>query len=180
MGEKLSIHVLRQLISYDPLTGLLTWKRRARRLFKTERAWAVWNARYAGKAAFTCIDKNGYCKGSIFDRNYYAHQIAWALKTGKWPKRQIDHENHKRSHNSFGNLNPATNAQNAKNKKKSAFNTSGITGVFFHKKTQKYRARIEVKGKSIHLGCFPKIEGAAMARKKAEIKHGFHPNHGAA
>jgi len=35
-----------------------------------------------------------------------------------------------------------------------------------------------VDGKTIHLGRFDKFEDAVAARKAADIKYGFHPNHG--
>ena len=39
---------------------------------------------------------------------------------------------------------------------------------------------IKVNRKDIYLGRFDKFEDAVAARKKAERKHGFHPNHGRA
>lgn len=47
-------------------------------------------------------------------------------------------------------------------------NTSGVRGVSFSKKRQKYVAYICFKGKLYNLGFFDKLEDAAAARKKAE------------
>ena len=58
-------------------------------------------------------------------------------------------------------------------------NTSGVTGVCFSKKGNKWFARIRLDGKSKHLGSFADKQDAIEARKDAEIKYGFHPNHGA-
>ena len=42
----------------------------------------------------------------------------------------------------------------------------------------KERAAIKVDGKQIHLGHFTKKALAIVARSEAEIKYGFHKNHG--
>ena len=51
-------------------------------------------------------------------------------------------------------------------------NTSGVTGVNWLKKNQKWRAYITVGDKQIHLGSFENKEDAIKARKEAEIKYG--------
>ncbi|MCD8190544.1 MAG: hypothetical protein LUD78_10055 [Clostridiales bacterium] len=47
-------------------------------------------------------------------------------------------------------------------------NTSGYKGVSWHKRQGKWQARITVKGKTIHLGYYAKVEDAAKARARAE------------
>ena len=51
-------------------------------------------------------------------------------------------------------------------------NTSGVTGVNWLKKNQKWRAYINVGDKQINLGSFVDKEDAIKARKEAEIKYG--------
>jgi hypothetical protein len=51
-------------------------------------------------------------------------------------------------------------------------NTSGVKGVIYNKKNNKYRAFIRA-GKRIHLGYFRNKYEAAKARLSAEIKYGF-------
>ena len=55
-------------------------------------------------------------------------------------------------------------------------NSSGIKGVGFFKALGKWRARIKIDGKDIHLGYFDKIEDASKARtnKETEIKKEKH------
>lgn len=67
-----------------------------------------------------------------------------------------------------------------RNQSLSAANTSGRTGVYWHKPLAKWRARIKVKGKHISLGLYDDINEAAAARSAAEREYGFHNNHGAA
>lgn len=48
--------------------------------------------------------------------------------------------------------------------------TSGVKGVTWHSRSNKWQARIQFKGKTYHLGYFDNIEKAAEARKQAEKK----------
>ena len=50
-------------------------------------------------------------------------------------------------------------------------NTSGYTGVTWHKLSQKWQSEIRVDGKKIYLGLFINLEDAIEARKQAEIKY---------
>ena len=55
-------------------------------------------------------------------------------------------------------------------------NTSGHVGVFFEKFTQKWRAQIDVNGKSLRLGRFKTIEEAIAVREEAKRNlHTFNP-----
>lgn len=56
-------------------------------------------------------------------------------------------------------------------KKKQRNNTSGVPGVTFRKKEQKWYARIYLKGKEIRLGYFESKKDAIKARKEAEKKY---------
>lgn len=58
---------------------------------------------------------------------------------------------------------------------------TGVIGVglkYTRAGNLKYSANIKVNRKSINLGIFDNIEEAAAARKEANLKYGFHPNHG--
>ncbi|MCO7127838.1 AP2 domain-containing protein [Sporolactobacillus shoreicorticis] len=50
-------------------------------------------------------------------------------------------------------------------------NKTGVKGVYFNKRQQRYVARIQIKNKNIYLGTFSKLEDAATARKAAEEKY---------
>lgn len=52
----------------------------------------------------------------------------------------------------------------------SAANTSGVRGVYFNKKRNKWVAQIMFKGKTYYLGAFTKLEDAAKARWLGEEK----------
>ncbi len=59
----------------------------------------------------------------------------------------------------------------AYNQRKKSSNTSGRTGVSYHKRTTKWHARISVKGEMIFMGCFDNFEDAVKAREEAELKY---------
>ena len=50
-------------------------------------------------------------------------------------------------------------------------NTSGVTGVYFYKRNQNWKARISVDGVEIYLGTFSCFIEAVKARKDAEKKY---------
>lgn len=57
------------------------------------------------------------------------------------------------------------------NQKLRSTNSSGKTGVSFMESKGKWRARISVEGKEIHLGMFNSFDAAVTAREDAEIKY---------
>jgi hypothetical protein len=167
--------LLSLLMHYEADTGKLFWKERPRIFFKRDKDWKRWNTRYAGKEAFS-KNSTGYLDGMIFRRMYRAHQCAWALHYGEWPGEHIDHINGVRDDNRIDNLRLAGWSENARNAAIGKLNTSGVLGVCPLR--SRWRAYIRVNGKNEHLGVFDTLEGAAAARKAAEIRHGYHPNHG--
>jgi hypothetical protein len=178
MPERIDItpYELAQLLHYNPETGVLTWLPRGEEWCVSDRDCARWNSRHAGKEAFTCVGKLGYKSGSILSRPMKAHRAAWALHYGKWPDGKIDHIDHDKTNNRIDNLRDVSQAENNKNASKRLDNSSGATGVCLS--GGKWRARIDVDGRRVHLGRFACIDDAVAARKNAEILFGFHKNHG--
>lgn len=88
----------------------------------------------------------------------------------------VDHINHlpKREHkfdNRKLNLRLVTQSKNCMNRAKGSNNTSGVTGVTWHKRDQVWIARIGVGGKRIILGSFIEFQDAVNARRAAEEKY---------
>lgn len=75
------------------------------------------------------------------------------------------------------NLRSTTAQGNSINCAISVNNTSGLMGVGLTPKGR-YRAFIMVDRVQIHLGHYDTFEEACTARKEAEVKYGFHENHG--
>lgn len=182
----LSIELLRELLVYDPHTGMLWWKARKPEHFaatKNKSAESLckwWNGRFAGTPALNAIGNHGCRHGKINGTLHYAHRVAWALQTGSWPVNDIDHEDGNRSSNLFRNMRDATHRENMQNKRRYRSNKTGHPGVSFRPKSNKWQAFIGGSGGRTYLGTFDTFADAVQARKQAEAAHGFHPNHGRA
>jgi len=162
--SKLTQKELKKLLSYDPLTGIFTWE------------IGISNRITIGSTAGS-LDSLGYHRIGIYSKLYTAHRLAFLYVLGKFPKGQVDHKDHNRSNNIWDNLREVTHQDNSKNHTLRNTNTSGTTGVEL-RANGGWLARIMVDGKHIHLGVFDDIEDAIEARRKANIKYGFHKNHG--
>ena len=175
MGETentIDIDYLRQRLRYEPETGKLYWLN-----YEGMPKW--WSIRYAGKEAFTARNGQGYKHGRFCSVTVRSHRVAWALHYGEWPAEQIDHINGVRDDNRIANLRAVSNQENQKNAKKQSNNTSGVVGVSWVNAARKWQVRINTPNKTQHyLGLFDTLEGATKARKGAEIKYGYHENHG--
>ncbi len=156
---------LKRQLRYDPSTGIFT------RLVSRNKSVKVGDV--AGG-----INGDGYIQIRINSKQYKAHRLAWLYMTGEWPKHHIDHDDHIRCNNAWDNLFDVTHQENNKNASKRKDNASGVTGVFWHKVANKWKAQIKIDGKHNPLGLHRDKFEAICARKSAEIKHGFHPNHG--
>lgn len=150
---------LRELLSYDPKTGIFRW-RKAR------------GKRQAGAVAGVYTEK-GYCRIGIDYVNHYGHRLAWLYVHGQWPAEEIDHKNGVRSENWIKNLREATHAQNGQNIAMSRRNKSGAVGVIWSKKKKTWGAQIQVGGIHHWLGYFETVDAASEAYSKAKAK--FHP-----
>jgi hypothetical protein len=82
-----------------------------------------------------------------------------------------DHVNRNRLDNRKSNLRMCTVSENNKNKGMRSDNKSGYKGVHWDKRNKKWRARIVLDKKSIHLGLFSSIEYAVKAYDEASPKY---------
>jgi len=82
----------------------------------------------------------------------------------------IDHRDRNGLNNTRENLRLATRSQNVFSSGARSNNTSGIKGVCWNKKRQKWFATIRVNRKARWLGEFDTKEAAAKARREAEIE----------
>jgi len=160
------LSTLKKILDYNPKTGCFTWLR-------TSGSRAV-KGRRAGY-----IRGDGYEKIMIDGNDYYAHRLAWFYMTGEWPKHHIDHINHNPSDNRIENLRVATNHQNRKNMNVYKKNKFGLSGIRWDYKAERWRVQIGVEGNGLYLGSFASLFEAACARKSAEVRFGYHENHGA-
>lgn len=147
------------LLSYSPETGQIIWIDSPAKWIPSEtEAGSIHRA-------------TGYRHVAVGQTKYRAHRLAWLLHHGEWPKRHIDHINGDRLDNRLVNLRLATVAENMQNRALDKRSKSGLTGVSWDKGTQKWRAKICIDRKQIHLGVFDSPELAAAAYAAAKLKH---------
>jgi hypothetical protein len=158
--ELLAMEKVKELLSYDPETGIFVWKSTVASHVKK------------GKPAGSISDQ-GYRTIMIGGRNYRAHRLAWLFVYGEWPDFEIDHINRDRLDNRIENLRLAGRKENMRNTKRRTDNTSGVKGVYWSRQRNKWIAQIHVAGKHIHLGVYTCKEKARKAYEiAAENIHG--------
>jgi hypothetical protein len=162
---------------YDETTGVLTWRNRPKSHFPTERGWVSFNAQRSGKVV-NSISKAGYIKVGVNGISYLAHRIAWLIATGAWPEADTDHINGVRTDNRLSNLRSVNRSTNAKNTKRKLNNSSGVTGVSWVARDRLWAVQITDNSGGRKATYFKNFDDAKEARKDAERKLNYHPNHG--
>ena len=161
----MDIKRLRDILRYDPETGVFTWKEPQ-------------SPRLPAGAVAGYFVSRGYRQIQIDKVKHREHRLAWAYVYGEWVD-SIDHIDGCVSNNSIENLRPATLSQNQHNRKLGKNNTSGFKGVSFCKRSKKWKGTIRLRGKPIHVGLFETAEAANEAVcKERERLHGEFANHG--
>ena len=121
------------------------------------------------------VNNRGYNNVDLYNigkRTKQIHRlVAQAFLDNHDDKLCVDHIDRNRLNNHISNLRYATNSENSMNRSKCSNNTSGTTGVNFHKTNNKWRARITKDGARKNLGSFDSKEEAIEARNKAEEKY---------
>lgn len=180
--EYMSPAQLRELLSYDPDSGTLTWLERSSKWFKDGFRTAQgeannWNKRYAGKLA-GYVAPIGYRYVALTGgARVPEHRVIWAMVHGEWPD-VIDHIDGNKTNNKIENLRNVTQRVNMANSVMWSHNTSGQTGVMFDKRVKKWKSYIKVDSKMINLGHCDNFDDAVAMRVAAEKRHGFTERHG--
>lgn len=172
---------VRELLHYDPSTGILTWRPRGMHWFDSAHACNAWNAKFSGKpAGHKRRRSDGYISLQIrlLGRLHYAHRLAWAVMTGKQPPDEIDHIDGDAMNNAWVNLRDGGNSANRKNVPMYSSNTSGVCGVHWHKASGRWMARVNHSGRSHYLGLFDDMDEAHRIVREFRDRHGFTDRHG--
>jgi HNH endonuclease len=153
----LTARQLRELLDYDPRTGIFRW-----------RINKVGPGAKKDKVAGVTRRPRGNRSIKIDGCSYLSARLAFLWMLGRFPEHQVDHRNRIPSDDRWSNLREATNSQNGANKPK---RTNGLKGVYWHKASRKYRAVICVDSRHIHLGVFDREEVAHAAYGTAARKY---------
>ncbi len=134
---------LRELLDYNPETGVFTWRvsRRGHRKAGDEAGY---------------LQRNGYVKITLDQRRVMAHRLAWLYAHGVWPLQQIDHINGDPSDNRLANLRDVAPQTNSENERKARRRKNGGTLLGAHWSTtwKRWKSSIISSGKSLHIGWF--------------------------
>lgn len=109
-------------------------------------------------------NKKGYISTQINGRTMSLHRFI--LNVDK--EKEVDHIEGKPWDNRKEKLRIVTHRENMMNRKKSARNSTGVTGVSIEKDTGKFRSEIYYNGKKYSLGCYKTLEEAKRVRIQAE------------
>ena len=150
---------LRELLDYDPKTGILLFKKRNKR---------KWDAQFAGKTAggLTNTHEEVFIhRLKLFNVTYHTSRIIYIWMTGECPE-VVETKDHNPANMIWTNLVPSNKLQNSRKHKISKNNRTGVTGTA-QKANGRYIAYI---GTNIRLGTFDTLEEAAKARRQAEAR----------
>ena len=146
---------VKEILKYYPKTGEFIWKVKPSRKIR------------AGSVAGH-LNKLGYIQIKISGKLYQVHRLAWLYVYGYFPEHNIDHIDRNPSNTRINNLRHATQQCNIRNVGLYHNNTSGIKGVGWHKRVNKWYAQIAVNYKNHQLGYFTDFIEAVCTRLAAE------------
>lgn len=149
----LTVERLKELLHYDPETGVFTWRVNKGPFL-------------AGDVAGRSVAKKKYPRVGIDGERYIASRLAWLYVTGEWPKNVIDHIDRDPLNTRFANLRDTTQSKNMFNRGKNGNNTTGYQGVYrdtriinrggykydVKRKRPEYFSQIRINGKMTYLG----------------------------
>lgn len=180
---------LKEALTYYPETGEFWWRKD-----RPDSHFSSWRGRNAfeGNVDFTKPagyippptkrNPSPYMVIGICGKLYKAHRLAWLYVYGEWPEEDIDHIDQNPLNNRIINLRLSVDKLNHRNRGRYKNNTSGVSGLSFHRRTNKWQAEGQeiINGKRIrhYLGIHSDWFDAVCARKSWEFRMGYSPTHG--
>lgn len=164
MSTELTQARLKELLHYDPETGVFTWVGRTGKKSKP--------GKVAGGGR-----PDGYVAIGVEGVRHLAHRLAWLYVYGAWPEGHLDHADGVRRNNSARNLRVCDDAENGQNRSgPNANNRLGLLGVCLDRRYGTYSATITHQRSKRHLGTFKTAEEAHKAYLAAKARlHTFQP-----
>ena len=151
LREHLDHGLLKQLLDYDPETGL-------------------WYESGTGIPVAGWTDQAGYWIISVLNHPVQQHSLAWFYMTGTWPEGTVDHRDRDKNNNAWSNLREATSVEQSANK--GFWGSTGYKGVS-RASGGRYVAVIKKDGRLLTLGRWKNAVDAAVAFQNEAIRlHG--------
>ena len=120
------------------------------------------------------VGNRGYRIVVVNGRQYMEHRLIWIMH-GNDPVQMLDHIDGNQLNNRIENLRPATNSQNQMNMRLPKDNTSGIKGVSWNKREQRWIGQVMLNQKSYRTKFFKDKEecGRAVAELREKLHKDF-------
>lgn len=118
-SQELSISKIKELLSYDPDTGIFKWR--------------VQSGRSAAGVVAGCVIRHGFIQINVLGRVIKANRLAWAFIHGEWPDNKIWHIDGNNGNNAATNLSKLENiveGEITQDRLKFLLNYNSDTGVF--------------------------------------------------
>lgn len=140
--KPIPMDVVEEFIVYVPKTGDLLWRKQR-------------GGRGKAGAIAGYVDKEGYRRIRLGQSLYKAHRIVWAIHYGECPRdMEIDHINCDTWDNRIENLRLCSRSENARNRRITKANKSGLKGVSWSSSSKTWVAQICFNRSSLHIGYF--------------------------
>jgi hypothetical protein len=131
---------LKEVLSYDPATGIFRWKK------------SLSNKRAVGEIAGV-VSKRGCIVIGVDTKQYKAHRLAFLYVRGEWPANKVDHRDGDPTNNAWENLRDVTQRVNTQNFQKARVNSkTGFLGV--SPANNGFKAQVTINGKTKNLGIY--------------------------
>lgn len=160
-AKNLTAERVRELLNYDPETGVFTRRTRGRGIPLHGRAGSNAGA--------------GYLHMRVEGCTYMLHRLAWLHYYGEWPKHNIDHIDRDRSNNAIQNLRDVRQTINKQNCVYAPNGSTGERNIWYGERRgrMRYRVSIKAQGRRPLQRWFDTLDEAIVARDAAIAD--FHP-----
>ena len=165
---QISHQKLKELITYNPETGMVSWKVSPSR-----------NIKLGERAGYFCKSKKKtYRSITILGERRREHCWAWFYITGSLPINEIDHINGDGTDNRWCNLRHVTSSENRHNQRMLCNNKSGINGVFWSNSKKSWVVTFVIEGKQRTIMQTKDFFEACCTRKSLDRAHNYSLQHG--
>jgi len=148
-------------------------------LFRADYQNGIIYCKKTGRAILNKPNKDGYLRVGIKNKQngrykpYYIHDVIFYMKY-HWLPEEMDHVNHVKNDNRDVNLQPSNHNLQQVNMPKKNGKSSRYKGVCYYacKKSKKWRASLQHRGKHLSLGHYENEQDAAKAYDKSAYAYG--------